>query len=63
MQVGGRACSPRDESGATNSTDSSQRTMMQYSVRGREYGAGHVKVPRVVDSEVQTTNQPSKLSW
>jgi hypothetical protein len=25
---------------------------VQYSVRGREYGAGHVEVPRVVGSEV-----------
>jgi hypothetical protein len=43
VQVGGRAFSPRDGSGAGNGTDSSQRTMMQYSVRGCEYGAGHVK--------------------
>jgi hypothetical protein len=52
LQVGGRASSPRDGSGTSDSTDSSQRTMVQYSVRGREYGAGQVRVPRVVDSEV-----------
>ena len=63
VQVGGRASSPRDGSGASDGTDSSLRTMVQFSVRGREYGAGHVGVPRVVDSEVQKTNLPPGLSW